>query len=58
MAGNIKGKSVPERDCQDVMVKSAVQFTNNAMQLKILTSVKAASVEKNKALIAFRIFLF
>jgi len=48
MSGNIKGRSIPERDCQDQMIKSAVSFTNNAMQLKILASVKAASVETNR----------
>jgi len=48
MAANLQGKGPAERDCQDQMVKAAIQLTNNSMQLKILCSVKAASVEKNK----------
>ena len=48
MADNLKGRGPAERDCQDQMIKASVSFTNNAMQLKILCSVKAASVEKNK----------
>lgn len=48
MSARLEGKTAQERKCQDQMLRVAQGFTNLGMQLKILCSVKAASVETNK----------
>lgn len=50
MSAKLEGKTAQERECQDQMLRVAQGFTNLGMQLKILCSVKAASVETNKVI--------
>lgn len=46
--GNIKLTSIPAKDCQNQLYRSGQSMTNLGMQMKILCSVKAATLETNK----------
>jgi hypothetical protein len=47
-AGRVPGKTAPEREVQDIMLRAATLMGSYGMQLKILCSVKAAKLESNK----------
>jgi len=48
LAQNIPGKNAHERSIQDHLIRCSQGLTNYGTQLKILTSVKAASIEESK----------
>jgi len=48
LANRIPGKTPRERDLQEHLLRSAAGLKNYSMHLKILASVKAASIEESR----------